>query len=441
VKFIDLLKLITENLNRRKGRVALTAVGVVIGTAAVVVLVSLAIGLQQNFARNLYGISDLTRIDVYPGYPTEASAGVKVSGPVSPANQPQMMLLNQDAIESISAIPGVVKVIPQEYSYSGGMLKYGSMEAYVNILGTGTNDLKDLGYEAIGGTTQLGKGTAVIGGWIPRNFYDPKQRPGQPTPEPPKLLDETLKLTLIKYGEDGTEIRKTIPIKVVGQLKETRGESDGSMYVTMEDMTAWNEWVRGSRINRKKEGYGQLIVRAENPEVVLDVTQQINDLGFQANTPQQYLQPINNFFMIMQLIFGGVGAIALLVAAIGIANTMTMAILERTREIGLMKAVGATNRDVLSIFLGEAGGIGFVGGVGGVILGWLAGQVINIVAVTYLTQQVSQTGGPPPNFAISTPAWLPIFALAFATMVGLLSGLYPALRAATLVPVTALKYE
>jgi len=118
-----------------------------------------------------------------------------------------------------------------------------------------------------------------------------------------------------------------------------------------------------------------------------------------------------------------------------------MAILERTREIGLMKAVGATNRDVLSIFLGEAGGIGLLGGLGGVIIGWLAGQVINVVAMAYLTNQVSQSGGAPPNFAISTPLWLPLFALAFATLVGLVSGLYPALRAATLVPVTALKYE
>jgi putative ABC transport system permease protein len=136
-----------------------------------------------------------------------------------------------------------------------------------------------------------------------------------------------------------------------------------------------------------------------------------------------------------------VGAIALLVAAIGIANTMAMAILERTREIGLMKAVGATNRDVLSIFLGEAAGIGFLGGLGGVLIGWLAGQGINVIAIVYLANQSAQQGGLPPSVAVSTPAWLPVFALVFATLIGLISGLYPALRAATMVPVLALKYE
>ncbi len=143
----------------------------------------------------------------------------------------------------------------------------------------------------------------------------------------------------------------------------------------------------------------------------------------------------------LQIIFGGVGAIALLVAAIGIANTMTMSILERTREIGLMKAIGATNRDVLSIFLGEAAGIGFIGGLGGVLLGWGASAVLNVVALSYFAGQAASGGGPLPSAAAVTPAWLPLFALVFATVVGLLSGLYPALRAATLVPVNALKYE
>ncbi|MCZ7669862.1 MAG: ABC transporter permease [Chloroflexi bacterium] len=99
----------------------------------------------------------------------------------------------------------------------------------------------------------------------------------------------------------------------------------------------------------------------------------------------------------LQVVFGGVGAIALLVAAIGIANTMAMAILERTREIGLMKAVGATNRHVLSVFLGESAGIGFLGGLGGVALGWGLAQVLNVFAIAYLAAQAAQTGGPPPH--------------------------------------------
>ena len=164
-------------------------------------------------------------------------------------------------------------------------------------------------------------------------------------------------------------------------------------------------------------------------------------MGFQAYTAQSFVQGINSFYVILQVIFAGVGAIALLVAAIGIANTMAMAILERTREIGLMKAVGATNRDVLSVFLGEAAGIGFLGGAGGVLLGWSLGQVINVAALAYMAGQAASQGGPPPSMAVYTPAWLPIFALVFATLIGLISGLYPALRAATLVPVDALKYE
>ena len=174
---------------------------------------------------------------------------------------------------------------------------------------------------------------------------------------------------------------------------------------------------------------------------VLDIAEQIRSLGYQAYSPQDIVQGINSFYVVLQVVFGGVGAIALLVAAIGIANTMTMAILERTREIGLMKAIGATNRDVLSVFLGEASGIGFLGGLGGVLLGWSAGQVINVLALAYMARQATQTGAPPPSVAVYTPLWLPLFTLLFATLIGLLSGLYPALRAATLIPVNALKYE
>ncbi len=273
------------------------------------------------------------------------------------------------------------------------------------------------------------------------NFYDPRWRPGQPPPTPPDLFDQTVKLTLLKYTEDGTEIRKSVPVRITGIINETRGESDYSIYMTLNEVTSFNEWALGHRINRNRDGYPQVVVKVEDVSQVLDITDQIIALGYMAYTPQSFVQGINSFYVVLQIIFGGVGAIALLVAAIGIANTMTMAILERTREIGLMKAIGATNRDVLSVFLGEAAGIGFIGGLGGVILGWSAGQILNVLALSYLAGQSIQQGGPPPSVAVYTPPWLPIFTLVFATIIGLLSGVYPALRAATLVPVNALKYE
>ena len=172
------------------------------------------------------------------------------------------------------------------------------------------------------------------------------------------------------------------------------------------------------------------------------VTEAINELGFMASSAQTYVESINSYYVILQVIFGCIGAIALLVAAIGIANTMTMAILERTREIGLMKALGASNRDILNIFLGEAAGIGFLGGLGGVLLGWAGSKLLNIAAVTYFAQKAVEEGGSSvPTTIASTPAWLPFFTLAFAVLVGVLSGLFPALRAAAMEPVVALKYE
>jgi putative ABC transport system permease protein len=246
---------------------------------------------------------------------------------------------------------------------------------------------------------------------------------------------------MIKWDTEGNEIKKTYQVRVIGILKETRSEVDWQMYMSLDDVTAYNEWFNGRRINRNKDGYQQVLVRAEDPKKVSDISDQISAMGYQVHAPQDLVQGINSFFIVLQLISGGVGAISLLVAAIGIANTMAMAILERTREIGLMKAVGATNRDVLSVFLGEAAGIGFVGGLGGVLIGWSGGQILNVLALAYLAGQAAQQGGPPPNIAVVTPIWLPLFALGFATLVGLLSGLYPALRAASLVPVSALKYE
>jgi putative ABC transport system permease protein len=442
MKFFDLVNLILYNLSRRKGRVALTAVGVVIGTAAVVVLVSLAVGLQKNATNQLWGINDLTSIEVYQGYSSSSSGGVSVKmmgGGGGGDNG--INYLTPKAIQSIAAIPNVKQVVTEDYLQTGVDIVYGKLHAYGNIMGVDTPDLANMGLEVDQGVTTLDKGTAVIGGWVPNYFYDPKARPNDPPVTPPDLLGQSLKFILTKYDSEGNPTTKTLNIKIVGVLKETRGQSDGSIYMRLEDITALNEWARGTRINRNKEGYSMLLVKASDTKSVLDIADTINNMGFQASTPQSTVQSINSFFMVLQVIFGGVGAIALLVAAIGIANTMTMAILERTKEIGLMKAIGAKNKDIMSIFLGEAAGIGFVGGLGGVILGWGSSALLNVVALSYFASQASSGSGSMPTMATSTPFWLPFFALAFATIIGFFSGLYPAMRAASLVPVAALKYE
>jgi putative ABC transport system permease protein len=314
--------------------------------------------------------------------------------------------LTPAAIDSFKALPNVKTVISQDYLQTGLDIVYGKLHAYGNIVGISTNDLQEMGLEADSGVTTLEKGSVIIGSWVPRNFYNPQARPDDPPLDPPALQDQQIKLLVTKYDSEGNPTNKTITVRVAGVLKETRGEADGSIYMRMEDVTAINEWSRGTRINRNKEGFSVVIVKADDPSSVIKIADSINELGYQAITPQSAVQSINSFFLVLQVIFGGVGAIALLVAAIGIANTMTMAILERTREIGLMKAIGAKNKDILSIFLGEAAGIGLVGGLGGVILGWGASALLNVVALSYFASQASSSGGTVPSMATSTPFWL-----------------------------------
>lgn len=449
MRIIDLLALIAENLGRRKARVALTAIGVVIGTAAVVVLVSLGIGLQQSFNEGLQGIADLRQIDVYPQYNMGGMGGVVVNGGGGGGGEmPTPVPITPNVIRDIKALPGVETVVARDNIQGEAFLETGRLQAYPYLIGVDAPDVNVMGIEVLTGTTELKRGEIILGGeFVNTGFMDPKTGPvydpntGMPIADPPDVYGKPIRLVIAKYTTDGLRVTRTVSLRVVGITLKKGGESDYAVYMNLDEMAGLNQWLTGKRVNRDKDGYPQLLVRAADQNEVLDIAQSITDMGYQASSAQQYIQPLNNFYLVLQVIFGGVGAIALLVAAIGIANTMTMAILERTREIGLMKAVGATNRDVLGIFLGEAAGIGFVGGLGGVSLGWVAGYLMNLLAVVYFSNSSSGFGFSGTSSAVVTPAWLVIGSLVFATFIGLLSGLYPALRAATLVPVIALKTE
>ena len=269
------------------------------------------------------------------------------------------------------------------------------------------------------------------------------EAPPEPTHTPapthtpvPTVTPTPTPTTAFVFGQPQLTIQsvRTSPLTLV-----PGGQRDFSVYLPLQNVQDLNSWATGRRANPGRDGYQQALVKVESPAQATAVEQAITAQGFFVFSMQTILRSVNTVFLVIQLIVGGIGALALLVAAFGIANTMIMSIYERTREIGLMKAVGATNREVMLIFLGEAGAIGMVGGIGGVGLA----QILGVIGRQYLLAQMAQGGVSDQMISapVFTPLWLPLFAIAFATLIGVVSGIYPALRAIRLDPIAALRYE
>jgi putative ABC transport system permease protein len=191
-----------------------------------------------------------------------------------------------------------------------------------------------------------------------------------------------------------------------------------------------------SRAATDQPVYSSVSVRVKNPSQIQTVEDAVKKMGFNAFSILDASKSIQQFFKVLDVFLGIFGSLALAVAFIGIVNTLVMAILERRREIGIMKAIGASDGDVKRLFFAEAGAMGILGGVAGVALGWAIGQVINLGTNIYLKSQSF-----PPEHFWSVPWWLVGFALLFSFLVSLAAGLYPAGRAARLDPVQALRYE
>jgi putative ABC transport system permease protein len=201
--------------------------------------------------------------------------------------------------------------------------------------------------------------------------------------------------------------------------------------------------VQGSDLRdvaRTSSGEGQrysaLNIRAASPAAVAQIEASVKQMGFAAFSLIDVTRNLRTFYAVFDLFLGIFGSLALAVASMGIVNTLVMAILERRREIGVLKALGAANRDVRQLFFAEAGVMGLAGGVFGVALGWAIGRVIQFGTAVYLKRQ----GLNSPNIW-TVPCWLVLGAIVFAVLVSLASGIYPASRAAKLDPVEALRYE
>ena len=191
-----------------------------------------------------------------------------------------------------------------------------------------------------------------------------------------------------------------------------------------------------TRVASGQSVYSSISVRVKNPAQVQPVEDAIKKMGFTTFSILDASRGLRQFFAVLYAFLGIFGSLALIVASVGIVNTLVMAILERRREIGIMKAIGASDGDVKRLFFAEAGAMGILGGVVGVVLGWSIGQAINLGTNVYLKRQSL-----PPEHFWAVPWWLVVFSILFAFLVSLVSGLYPAGRAARLDPVQALRYE
>jgi len=447
----DLLRIVFSNLNRMRARVALTAIGVIIGTAAVIVLISLGIGLQANTA-SLFEMEDLTVINVntYGGDPFEAVP----AGRSQSRKQPK---LDDDALRAIRALPHVVVVTPQQGIQSFAEIKLGRKVGSTYIQGILPEAADAMGWEMQSGTTRLARGQILIspkafenedsfmmmrsfgGGMAVEARGTGGTTAGREATTPTNLLGKTVTLVLTKWDDQQNEITRVERLRVAGVFVEGN-RFNWQSYIPLSQVEELNRWSSGERRN-PREGYQEVIVKVDDPENVIKTQEAIEAMDFGTSSQQQFVQELNRSFLVVQGVLGGVGAIALLVAAFGIANTMTMAIYERTKEIGVMKAIGATNNDVLGIFLAEAGTIGLIGGVFGVGIGWTIGKVIQIFAEAQFLGDPNRPLDQAPPSVVVTPWWLIVFAISFAALVGVISGIYPALRAASMKPLRALRTE
>jgi ABC-type antimicrobial peptide transport system permease subunit len=223
------------------------------------------------------------------------------------------------------------------------------------------------------------------------------------------------------------------PVRVVGVDQDLRS----SVSLGFQDATDIKVWWYGQPDLMETRGYDGLIVKASSLATVGVVQDQVRAMGLQARSLGTMLDLANRVFAVLDTLLGSVGGLALLVAALGVTNTMIMAVYERTREIGMMKAVGASRGDVLRLFVAEASLIGFLGGVFGLILGTLLGRGVDVAAHWYLQSQGVLGIGP----LSIVPLWLAAGVIIFGTLVGLGAGFYPALRAARLDPIIALRNE
>ncbi|MBR2851224.1 MAG: ABC transporter permease [Anaerotignum sp.] len=431
----DMIDMALRNLWKRKVRTVLTVLGVVIGTASIVVMVSIGIGMNKGFAEQLESWGSLQVINVYPGggmVYDEATGNMK--------QETKEAELNAKAVESFKQMEHVEAASPviNEYLYFAA----GKYVAEASAIGIEPGAMEALGYKVEEGRALTDGDTKslVFGGGV--EFFDPKLSwEMRYTTEPPAVdvLNEKISVSYDwNYGtRHADKSIKAIKMDAVGKTSAD-GNSSWSVFMPIKELEKiqkarqeWEEKQYGSNSSRSQsKEYNEVLVKVDEMDNVQDVQQQIKDMGFRASSLTDQLESMQETTKMLRLVLGAIGAISMLVAAISITNTMVMSIYERTKEIGIMKVIGASLKDIRGLFLAEAAFIGFAGGVIGIMLSYLLSFIVNMVA-----------SGQGSTMQSSIPVWLALGAIAFATGVGIVAGYVPANRAMKLSALTAIKTE
>lgn len=451
MKFIELLRFSFLNLWRRKLRTSLTLLGVMIGTASIVVMMSLGIGLNSSYIKQIESSGTLTLITInnYGGYMGDSKG--------SSENKK----LTQSVINEFASMENVLCASPV-YNFSV-IAKAGKYQSDLNVNAMSYEMLQLLKLPILEGELPEKNAplTFLAGSKVGYNFYDPKGGSSQwdnwGVGEPNVNMYETPVFVIFdtdayyraQSGEQGVVMPKKYIINtsaLLGLGSEDGGysEYDYSVYAELESVQSMfkklfkkNAWPgqstdsKGKPINPME--FSQAYVLVNEVDNVAAVQQAITDSGYQASSQLDYLKMVQEQSKTIQYVLAGIGSVSLIVAAIGITNTMLMSIFERTKEIGIFKVLGCSLGNIRSMFLCEAGMIGFSGGLLGLGLSFLLSFLLNNLLGGGLDGGGGQTS--------VIPVWLALLGMGFAVAVGMIAGISPAIRATKLSPLEAIRTQ
>jgi putative ABC transport system permease protein len=445
----DLTDLALRNLRESILRNTLTTLGVAVGVASLVAMLSLGVGLQQLASKRLSQSGLFDTIIVTPKN--------NFRGMGRPQREPQSdkppRVLDDDARKEIEKLANVVEVYPQVRFFTE--VRFNDKPFATVVAGMPDSSRSSGSFDGMTGSffSSSTANEAILQIEFAKDLSD----------KPASLVGQELTLRYAERQaipsasgdpsgsaeESGgfSVVPKELKLKIVG-IVDTEpaagygGYGNARLLIPLETAST----LRAAQVNdlrdivrentANKITYASLSVRAKSPSQVEALEVSIKNLGFNAFSLLDASKSLRTFFSVFDLLLGIFGSLALAVATLGIVNTLVMAILERRREIGVLKALGAADSDVQSLFFVEAGVMGFLGGILGITFGWLLSRAITFGTNVYLKRQSLN-----PIELTSVPFWLVILALIFAVLVSLAAGLYPASRAAKLNPVDALRYE